>query len=131
MSKLQRLRNGQGSGTVMATALVVVALLIAGAVLAWVAATRAAMQAASAADMSALAAADTARGLRPGEPCTVAAQLAQSNGAQLASCTVEPGGESVRVATYVPVGFRAMGVELYQAEARARAGAPPLDAPMP
>ncbi len=114
----------------MATALVVVALLIAGAVLAWVAATRAAMQAASAADLSALAAADTARGLRPGEPCKVAALLAQSNGAQLASCTVEPDGQSVRVTTHVPVGFRAMGIELYLAESQARAGAPPLDAPV-
>ncbi|MEG2577592.1 MULTISPECIES: Rv3654c family TadE-like protein [Actinomycetes] len=129
MKKRRSLRSEQGSGTVMATALVVVALLIAGAVLAWVAATRAAMQAASAADLSALAAADTARGLRPGDPCTVAALLAESNGALLAACTVEPDGQSVRVTTNVPVGFRAMGIELYLAEAQARAGAPPLDAP--
>ena len=115
----------------MATALVIAALLIISAVLAWVGATRAAMQAASAADLSALAAADTARGLRRGDPCSVAALIAESNGAQLSACTVEADGQSVRIATSVPMGVRAMGIELYLAQAQARAGAPPLGAPAP
>jgi secretion/DNA translocation related TadE-like protein len=131
MKKLRSLKSEQGSGTVMATALVIAALLIISAVLAWVGATRAAMQAASAADLSALAAADTARGLRPGDPCSVAALIAESNGAQLSACTVEADGQSVRIATSVPVGIRAMGIELYLAQAQARAGAPPLGAPAP
>jgi len=127
--KLSSLCSEQGSSTVAVTALMITAVLLTGAILAWVAASNAAMHAASAADLAALAAADTARGLRAGEPCTVARSLAEANGADLESCAVETGGASVRVVVSVPVGFSSMGIELYAARAKARAGAPPLDAP--
>ena len=119
----------QGSSTVLVVALVAAAALLASGILLWASAGRAAMQAAAAADLAALAAADTARGLRPGDPCTVAADVARANHASLAECTVEPDGITVRVAASVPVGFSALGLELHQATAKARAGAPPLERP--
>lgn len=118
----------RGSSTVTVTALVIVALLITGVILVWVAATRASMKAATAADLAALAAADTARGLRSGDPCSVASSVAQSNGVHLDSCILEAETQSVRVSTSVPVGFSFMGLEPYTAQGKARAGAPPLDA---
>ncbi|UYQ76718.1 hypothetical protein OF385_11870 [Glutamicibacter sp. JL.03c] len=121
------LKSPRGSGTVVTAALVIVALLLAGAILAWVAAVQAAMNAAAAADLAALAGADTARGLRPGNPCEVASSLAQANQASLETCIVEPDGQTVTVSAKVPVSFQALGLELYSATAKARAGAPPLD----
>lgn len=121
------LKSERGSGTVVTTALVIVALLLAGATLAWVAAVHAAMNAAAAADLAALAGADTARGLRPGDPCEVARSLAQMNHVSLETCIVEPDGQTVMVSAKVPVSFQALGLELYSATAKARAGAPPLD----
>lgn len=123
------LREERGSGTVMITALVVIALLLTGALLAWVAATHAAMNAASAADLAALAGADTARGLRPGDPCAVAGELAAANNAQLESCVVEADGQTVMVSAKVGITMEIMGFELFPARAKARAGAPPLDQP--
>ncbi len=116
----------RGSSTVAVAGLVAAVLLLAAALLAFGAASRAAMQAGTAADLSALAAADAARGLRAGDPCTVAGQLASANGAQLSSCQVEADGTTVRVAVDVPLHFSALGITLYQAHAKARAGAPPL-----
>lgn len=122
-------REDRGSGTVMTTALVIVALLLTGALLAWAAAVRAAMTAASAADLAALAAADTARGLRPGDPCGVASELAAANKAHLDSCLVEADGQTAAVTARVGIASEIMGFEIYSATARARAGAPPLDQP--
>lgn len=109
------------------TALVIISLLLAGVLLAWVAAVHAAMSAAAAADLAALAGADTARGLRSGEPCDVARTLAQANYASLESCVVETDGQTVMVSAKVPVSIHGLGLELYVATAKARAGAPPLD----
>lgn len=116
----------RGSSTVAATALVIAALLLAAGVLAWSAVTRAAMQAASAADLSALAAADTARGLRAGDPCPAAGLLASANEARLESCVIEADGTTVRVQVSVAITFSALGIEFPAASAQARAGAPPL-----
>ncbi|WPR63799.1 Rv3654c family TadE-like protein [Glutamicibacter protophormiae] len=116
----------RGSSTVAATALAVTALLLAAGILAWSAVTRAAMQAASAADLAALAAADTARGLRVGDPCAAAGLLASTNAARLDSCTVEADGTTVRVQVSVAITFSALGIEFPAASAQARAGAPPL-----
>lgn len=121
-----RVRDEQGSGTVVSVALVVIALILTGAILLWVAATDASMKAATAADLAALAAADTARGLRPGSPCAVAQGLASANHAQLVQCEVESTG-TVGITVSVPVSFQTLGITLYSATARARAGAPPLD----
>jgi secretion/DNA translocation related TadE-like protein len=57
-----------------------------------------AQRAAAAADLAALAAADSARGLKPGVPCTVAAEVALQNKARLTSC-VPLGGGIVEVRT--------------------------------
>ena len=57
-----------------------------------------ASRAAAAADLAALAAADAARGLAPGEPCTVAAEVAARNDARISSCSIE-GGDTVQVGT--------------------------------
>lgn len=120
-------RGERGNGTVTATALVAVALILASAVLLWTAATHASMRAAAAADLAALAAADTARGLRAGDPCEIARSVSATNEAELEHCAVEDGGTSVRVTVSVPVTFVALEVKLHAATARARAGAPPLD----
>ena len=123
------IRDEHGSGAVVTTALVIIALLLTGALLTWVAAVHAAMTAASAADLAALAGADTARGLRPGDPCGVAGELANANKAQLESCLVEADGQTVMVTAKVPIASQIMGFEIYAAKATARAGAPPLDQP--
>ncbi len=46
-------------------------------------------QLASAADSSALAAADVAAGRAPGDPCQMAAVIAEANGASVAGCRVD------------------------------------------
>lgn len=127
MSGLHFLKDESGNGTVTVTALVAVAIILTCAVLFWTAATHASMRAASAADLAALAAADTARGLRAGDPCGIAGSVSAENDALLQSCAVEADGTSVRVTVSVPVNFTALDVQLFDATARARAGAPPLD----
>lgn len=91
-------RSERGSGTVLALAFVLV-LLVAGTAVGLLAqAGVLASRAAAAADLAALAAADAARGLAPGEPCTVAAEVAARNDARISSCRIE-GGDTVQVGT--------------------------------
>lgn len=111
----------EGSGTVLAltiiAALLVVTVVIAG-LIGVVSANR---RASAAADLSALAAADAYRGLTEGDPCAVAANLAERHGAHLESCTFPDRPETVEVTVAVPVAGP-MGA-LGPARARARAGA--------
>ena len=111
----------EGSGTVLAltiiAALLVVTVVIAG-LIGVVSANR---RASAAADLSALAAADAYRGLTEGDPCAVAADLAERHGAHLESCTFPNRPETVEVAVAVPVAGP-MGM-LGPARVRARAGA--------
>ena len=111
----------EGSGTVLAltiiAALLVVTVVIAG-LIGVVSANR---RASAAADLSALAAADAYRGLTEGDPCAVAADLAERHGAQLESCTFPDRPETVEVTVAVPVAGP-MGA-LGPARVRARAGA--------
>ena len=111
-------QHERGAGTVLALALggVVMALLL-GLLLVAQAAVMAS-RAASAADLAALAAADAARGLIPGEPCAVAAGVAGRHDAKITACTVA--GDVVEVGTELPHSFQ-WGV----ATGRARAGPPP------
>ncbi|GAA4284633.1 hypothetical protein GCM10022261_21640 [Brevibacterium daeguense] len=44
----------------------------------------------SAADLAALAAADAARGITPGEPCAVAQETAEHGGAEITECIARP-----------------------------------------
>lgn len=87
----QQLRSERGSGTVAAIGIIAVLIVLLALVAAVGAAAAAKAQAARVADLSALAAADTARGLNAGDPCTVAAHVAARNQAVLEECTV--GGE--------------------------------------
>lgn len=111
----------EGSGTVLAltiiAALLVVTVVIAG-LIGVVSANR---RASAAADLSALAAADAYRGLTEGDPCAVAANLAERHGAHLESCTFPDRPETVEVTVAVPVAGP-MGA-LGPARVRARAGA--------
>ena len=111
----------EGSGTVLAltiiAALQVLTVVIAG-LIGVVSANR---RASAAADLSALAAADAYRGLTEGDPCAVAADLAERHGAQLESCTFPDRPETVEVTVAVPVAGP-MGM-LGPARVRARAGA--------
>ncbi|MCW4464012.1 hypothetical protein OK351_00585 [Glutamicibacter sp. MNS18] len=124
---MSRWRREEGNGTVTGLLLVAVALLAAGCVLLFLAAGQAATRAGTAADLAALAAADTARGLRSGSACAVAAEISQANGAVLRECTVEPTGDTVRLVVGVDVRFSFAGMTLYQAAASARAGPPQLN----
>ena len=109
----------RGAGTVLALGLGM--LVLAAAVLIVLLAQSAAMafRAAAAADLAALAAADAARAITPGEPCAVAADVAHRNGARVLSCLEGP-GSTVQVRTELD-SHTAWG----GATGLARAGPPP------
>ncbi|SDI41937.1 helicase/secretion neighborhood TadE-like protein [Arthrobacter cupressi] len=109
----------RGSGTILAAGLglLVIGLLSAALLLAQAAVQ--AQRAAAAADLAALAAADAARGLTPGDPCTVAAETAAQNNATLTSCQL-PGGGIAEVRTRLLQGSVAG-----TATGHSRAGPPP------
>lgn len=69
----------------------------------------------AAADAAALAASDTALGIHPGIPCTVAAQVVAAHRASLVACELEG------VVATVTVSGRVAGVVV---DARSRAGPP-------
>ncbi|MDO5749886.1 MAG: flp pilus-assembly TadE/G-like family protein [Rothia sp. (in: high G+C Gram-positive bacteria)] len=112
----------QGSGTVMAlgiiAALIIASLLVAG----MSAAVHAKTQAQNAADAAALAAADSLRGISSGDPCSIAREIAEANGAQLVGCAFPAREETVdvRVSKALPGPFATLG----PVEAIARAGSP-------
>jgi secretion/DNA translocation related TadE-like protein len=94
-----------GAGTLLAAGLGVVLMLLVGSGLLLAQASVAAARAATAADLAALAGADAARGLRDGDPCSLAAETASRQQARLLSC--DRSGESgtvveVRTAVSVP-----------------------------
>lgn len=105
-----------GSGSVLAVALVACVLLLTGLALPLNAALTTRQLTANAADAAALAAADTASGLVPGYPCRNAEEAARLNGALLAACAVD--GLDVRVSASRSV----LGILVTVA---ARAGPPP------
>lgn len=119
-------RRQRGSGTVLMLAVVCVAALGLVAVLMFTAVSNAGAKAGTAADLAALAAADTARQLLPGDPCAVAAATAAANEATLAGCTRQgPGGQVVTVRVQVPVSPVGWLPPLTRAQSVARAGPPP------
>ncbi|BCW68276.1 hypothetical protein NicSoilB4_30390 [Arthrobacter sp. NicSoilB4] len=109
----------RGAGTVLALGLGMV--VIAAAVLIVLLAQSAALafRAAAAADLAALAGADAARRITPGEPCAVAADVARRNGARILSCREGP-GSTVQVRTELDI-----RTPLGGATGLARAGPPP------
>ncbi|WP_445153468.1 Rv3654c family TadE-like protein [Arthrobacter sp. Hor0625] len=116
----------QGAGTGLALGLGMVLLLALTAALLLGQAAVMAARAAAAADLAALAAADAARGLVAGEPCAVAAEVADRHRARLVDC-VRESGDTVQVRTELRDNA-AFG----PATGLARAGPPPVsdaDAP--
>lgn len=116
----------RGSGTILALGLalvILVILVLAVAVAAIMGAVLAQHRASTAADLAALAAADTARGLRDGEPCVVAARIASENDAELIECAL-PQGYSGTVDVRVQVPIRGVLAVVRPAEGLSRAGPP-------
>lgn len=112
-----------GAGTVFGLILALVAVFLIIAALGVGQAAILTHRAGNAADLSALAAADTARGLRIGQPCEVAAELAELNGAEVLDCAVvgpEATTVDVEVGIDLPPSLSVFG----QAHGRSRAGAP-------
>lgn len=109
----------RGAGTVLALGLGMLVVLAAVLILLLAQSGAMAFRAAAAADLAALAAADAARGITPGEPCAVAADVARRNGARVLSCS-EGTGSTVQVRTELEVRTPVGG-----ATGLARAGPPP------
>ncbi|WP_421083340.1 Rv3654c family TadE-like protein [Rothia nasimurium] len=113
----------RGSTTVTSVG-IVCALLILGLACAGLAGLLGANhRAATAADLAALAAADAARGLTPGQPCELAAEVSQANGADLAGCA-RPAGRTGTVDISVTVPIPGPFAFLGPARGIARAGPP-------
>ncbi|MBG6216149.1 secretion/DNA translocation related TadE-like protein [Arthrobacter sp. CAN_A6] len=111
----------RGAGTVlMAGFALALLILVTGAVLLMQGAVSAS-RAATAADLSVLAAADAARGLREGEPCVLALEVAEKQGARLESCAAEGSTGHIYVVTTTVTA----GGLLPSATGAARAGPPP------
>ena len=111
----------EGSGTVLALTIIAALLVLTVVIAGLIGVVSANRRASAAADLSALAAADAYRGLTEGDPCAVAADLAERHGAQLESCTFPDRPETVEVTVAVPVAGP-MGM-LGPARVRTRAGA--------
>lgn len=114
-------QSEEGSGTVLALAIIAALLVVTVVIAGLIGVVSANRKASAAADLSALAAADAYRGLTEGDPCAVAADLAERHGAHLESCTFPDRPETVEVTVAVPVAGP-MGA-LGPARVRARAGA--------
>jgi secretion/DNA translocation related TadE-like protein len=100
--------------------LAMLALLLAATLVLMVQAATGASKAATAADLAALVAADAARGITVGEPCTEAAATAEQHGAELVQCDVGGTGAGT-VVVRVVVGTTG---PLPDATGAARAGSP-------
>lgn len=111
----------EGSGTVLALTIIAALLVLTVVIAGLIGVVSANRRASAAADLSALAAADAYRGLTEGDPCAVAADLAERHGAHLESCTFPDRPETVEVTVAVPVAGP-LGM-LGPARVRARAGA--------
>ena len=114
-------QSEEGSGTVLALTIIAALLVLTVVIAGLIGVVSSNRRASAAADLSALAAADAYRGLTEGDPCAVAADLAERHGAHLESCTFPDRPETVEVTVAVPVAGP-MGV-LGPARVRARAGA--------
>lgn len=114
-------RPEEGSGTVLALTIIAALLVLTVVIAGLIGVVSANRRASAAADLSALAAADAYRGFTEGDPCAVAADLAERHGAHLESCTFPNRPETVEVMVAVPVAGP-LGM-LGPARVRARAGA--------
>lgn len=108
----------RGSGSILAVAVLAAVLGLTAAILPLGMVLTAKRQVANSADAAALAAADVAVGLAPGEPCAVARRVAEANGVVLASCVLD--GVDATVQTRVELNG-------FVISARATAGTPRVD----
>ena len=115
----------EGSGTVLAVGMIAALLILATVIIGVAGVSMANRRAAQAADLAALAAADALRGITPGDPCDIAAQVARDNNANLVGCALADRPETVdiRVSSGVPGPFAFFG----DAQGASRAGAPHPD----
>ena len=115
----------EGSGTVLAVGIIAALLILATVIIGFAGVSTANRRAAQAADLAALAAADALRGITPGDPCDIAAQVARNNNANLVGCALADRPETVdiRVSSAVHGPFAFFG----DAQGTSRAGAPHPD----
>ena len=115
----------EGSGTVLAVGIIAALLILATVIIGFAGVSMANRRAAQAADLAALAAADALRGITPGDPCDIAAQVARNNNANLVGCALADRPETVdiRVSSAVHGPFAFFG----DAQGTSRAGAPHPD----
>lgn len=103
------MRNDRGAGAVLALAIVGAVAVMMFAVLTLGAALVVRQRTIGAADAAALAAADAASGAVAGVPCTLAAHVAEANGAKLYGCSLDGLVATVTVGTRfgpIPVSAR-------------------------
>lgn len=110
-----RVRPDDGSGGVLALALIALLTVVTLAVVAVGSALAARQRVIAAADAGALAAADTALGIHPGLPCAVAEAVVAAHGVGLAACELEGVVATIEVRAVV------LGMPV---DARSRAGPP-------
>lgn len=103
------MRRDDGSGGVLALAVVALVAVLALAVVGLGTALATRQRIVAAADAAALAAADTALGIHPGVPCDAARAVARAHDVTLASCALDGVVATVEVVgtvAGVPVGVR-------------------------
>ncbi|TJY69855.1 hypothetical protein E4J89_09150 [Arthrobacter sp. CAU 1506] len=128
VSASSRQTEDNGAGTVLAVGLVLLLCLMLAVVTSVLQAGMASARAGKAADLAALAGADAARGLLAGDPCSLAAEVAGKQHAELSACSRSgPGGVvvDVRTRTVLPEVFGWINGQWTHANGRARAGPPP------
>ncbi len=113
---MRRLVDDRGTGVVLAVAILAAVTTLAGSVVGLGALLAVRQHVIGGADAAALAGADVAIGIAPGDPCTVAAHVAAAAGMRLERCEVDGLVVTVTGASSVA------GVPI---SARSRAGPPP------
>lgn len=112
----RRANAEEGSAAVIAVGVVVGTILVTASVLAGCAGVVGHQRAVAAADAAALAAADVASGLLPGDACAEASRIARAGRAELTRCSVQKGIATVEVTVVVGP---------FLLPAKSRAGPPP------
>lgn len=101
MIRFVHLRDDQGSSTVLAVSLGAAALTLVAGLGLGAQAFLAHARADGAADLAAIAAADAARGITPGDPCEIAAETARRSGVEVTECIARPDLGTAKVVTEV------------------------------
>ena len=124
--RLSRVDADTGAGTVLMLGIVLGAISLTVAAVLLSSAAVSGARAGTAANLAALAGADALRGLRSGDPCVLAAAVAERNKARVGQCAPDSQARTVTgtvetAAVLLP----------WPAKAQARAGPPPDGSPGP